>query len=188
MIIIISSPSGGGKTTIINALLKGFKGVRKSVSFTTREPREGERNRRDYNFVSKKGFLKKIERKEFVEWEKVFGNYYGTSKARVKKAFKEGDDIILSIDVKGARQVKKAHPESVSIFILPPSMEELVKRLKRRNTEKKEEVKKRLKESEKEIEAAGQYDYLIVNRDVQAATRELEGIVKRERDKRKNKK
>lgn len=188
MIIIISAPSGCGKTTIVNNLLKGFSGVRKSVSYTTREPRGDEKDKKDYYFVSEKKFREKTGKKGFVEWAKVFGNYYGTSRAQIKKAFREGDDIILSIDVKGARQVKKAHPESVSVFILPPSMEELANRLRKRNTEKRNELKKRLKESGKEIEAAGEYDYLIVNKDVRAATRELEDIIKKERNKRKNKK
>jgi len=185
MVIIVSSPSGGGKTTIVKNLLRELEGVRRSVSYTTRKPRVDEKDTSDYTFISEKEFRKKIDGGELVEWEKNFGNYYGTPMSQIEKAASEGYDIILSIDVKGARQVKKAIPESVSVFILPPSTGELAKRLKRRNTEKEKELEERLSESGKEMAAAKEYDYQIINRDLDVATRELRDIIEKERNRRK---
>lgn len=180
MILIVSSPSGGGKTTIVQDLLEEVPGMRRSVSYTTRKPRKGERGGEDYIFVTEKEFKKKIEKDEFLEWEKTFGNYYGTSRKQVEQIQAKGGIAVLTIDVKGARSVKKKVPQSVSIFIMPPSKEELTERLKERQTEEREEVSVRLAESEREIASAGEYDYLVVNEDLAKATEELKTIIKKE--------
>ena len=184
IIIVVSAPSGSGKTTIVSRLLEKKTGLRRSVSCTTRLPREGESNKEDYIFLSKEEFRDKIDRGEFLEWEENFGNYYGTTRRQVEEAIEEGEDIILSIDVKGARRVKRAFPESISVFVMPPSREELAARIKKRNTDAEEQVSIRLNESEKEIASANEYDYLIVNDDLDKAVDELAYIIDTERQNR----
>jgi len=181
MIIVVSSPSGGGKTTIVNALLSKVRGIKRSVSHTTREPRNDEKEGTDYMFVSEEDFHQKAERGDFLEWEQNFGHFYGTSQGKVREMMEGGEDVILSIDVKGARLVKKAFPESISVFIMPPSMKALSERLTRRNTEQSKQMAQRLKESEKEIASADEYDYLIVNEDVDDAVGEMKIIIEKER-------
>ncbi|NQT33182.1 MAG: guanylate kinase [Candidatus Omnitrophica bacterium] len=181
LIIIVSAPSGSGKTTIIEKLLEGMKGAKRSVSYTTREPRRGEENNKDYIFVTKDEFMQRKEKSDFLEWEENFGHYYGTSKEQLRGALNENTDIILSIDVKGARTVKADFPESISIFIMPPSPAELKNRLKKRNTDQKEERSLRLQESQREMEAADEYDYLVVNKDVDKAVGEIREIIETER-------
>ncbi|MFH1798417.1 MAG: guanylate kinase [Candidatus Omnitrophota bacterium] len=188
LIIIVSAPSGSGKTTLISGLLEKMPRLRRSVSYTTRLPREGEKDEEDYIFVSKQEFVEKKNAGGFLEWEENFGNYYGTPKDDFQDAVEEGDDLVLSIDVKGARKIKQIFPESVSIFIMPPSAEELAARLKKRNTDRKDEVSLRLKESQVEIEAADEYDYLIVNEDLEEAVGELEAVINEERKNRDSKK
>lgn len=181
IIIVVSAPSGSGKTTIISSLLKKMPGLRRSVSCTTRPPREGEVDKEDYVFLSKEEFRDRIDRGEFLEWEENFGNYYGTARRQVEEAIEEGEDVILSIDVKGARRVKRAFPESISVFVMPPSQEELAARIKKRNADAEEQVSIRLSESEKEIASANEYDYLIVNDDLDKAVDELAYIIDTER-------
>ena len=181
MIMVVSSPSGGGKTTVVNRLLEKAPGLKRSISHTTREVRKDESDKEDYVFISTEQFKESIERDEFLEWEENFGNYYGTSEKQVREALANGQDVILSIDVKGARRVKKKFPESISIFIMPPSVSALTERLKKRNTEKAEQMKLRLEESEKEIAAADEYDYLVVNEDIDQAAGELKEILEVER-------
>ncbi|MFC1643969.1 guanylate kinase [Candidatus Omnitrophota bacterium] len=181
LIVIVSAPSGSGKTTIISRLMAKMPEVKRSISYTTRQPREGEKDREDYVFISPEQFKEKIEKGEFLEWEENFGNYYGTSKGQFAEAVERGADIILSIDVKGARAVKKNFPESISVFIMPPSAEELATRLKARDTDQDQEISLRLKESPREIAAADEYDYLIVNKDLEEAVEELKAIIKNER-------
>lgn len=185
-ILVISSPSGGGKTTIVQRLLKEVPGIRRSVSYTTRKPRRGEEHSHDYVFVSESEFKEMIQKNEFLEWEENFGYYYGTSAEQVRECLSEKEDIILSIDVKGARSIKERIPESVSVFIMPPSIEELSERLRKRNTDHHEEMERRLKESHKEIAASNEYDYLIVNKDLDEAVQELKAIIEKERRNRKN--
>ena len=181
MIMVVSSPSGGGKTTVVNRLLEKAPGLKRSISHTTRELRKDENDKEDYIFISAEQFKESIKRDEFLEWEENFGNYYGTSEKQVREALTNGQDVILSIDVKGARRVKKKFPESISIFIMPPSVSALTERLKKRNTEKAAQMKLRLEESEKEIAAADEYDYLVVNEDIDQAAGELKEILEAER-------
>ena len=187
LIIIISAPSGSGKTTIVNRLLEKTSGLRRLVSYTTRSQRPGEKSNEDYIFVSGEEFKDRIDKGDFLEWEEVFGNLYGSSEEQLEAAIGANEDIILSIDVKGARQVRKKHPESVSIFIMPPSADELAARLKKRNTDMESAMSVRLKESEREMAAADEYDYLIVNKDLDKAVEELRSIIETERKNREKK-
>ena len=157
LIIIVSAPSGSGKTTIVKDLLSKVPGIERTISYTTRSPREDEKENEDYIFISEEKFREKAEKGEFLEWEKNFDNYYGTARAQVDEAIGRGADIILSIDVKGARNVKKFFPESISIFIMPPSPEELASRLRKRQTDQENQVAMRLEESDVEIEASDEY-------------------------------
>jgi guanylate kinase len=181
LIIIVSAPSGSGKTTIVNSLLKKVSGMTRTVSYTTRPPRQDEKDGEDYIFISEEEFRKKADMGEFLEWEKNFGSYYGTARAQVDEAIAEGKDIILSIDVKGAKTVKKIRPESISVFIMPPSMDELVSRLRNRRTDREKQVSMRLEESSREMKAADEYDYLVVNDELEEAVNELIAIVESER-------
>ncbi|KJJ84565.1 guanylate kinase [Candidatus Omnitrophus magneticus] len=181
LVIVVSSPSGGGKTTIISETLKKIPGIRRSISYTTRAMREGEINGKDYRFISEPDFKKRIQENSFVEYEKIFDNYYGTSIEDIEDARKAGEDIVLSIDVKGAKKIKEKYSESISIFIMPPSIEELTSRLKKRNTECVRQFSLRIKESAKEIAASDAYDYMIVNNDLGTAIDEFIGIIERER-------
>ena len=184
LIIIISAPSGSGKTTVVERLLAELPRVKRSISCTTRPPRQGEQEGRDYFFVSEGDFRRKIENGEFLEWEETFGNFYGTPLEQFTGAMENGQDLILSIDVKGARQVKEKFPGAISVFIMPPSTEELESRLRKRNTDRKDQVDLRLKEARRELEAADEYDYLVVNDDLDGAVTELKSVLEAERQKR----
>jgi len=162
-------------------------GIRRSVSYTTRPPREGEKDREDYKFLSREVFRDKVEKGELLEWEENFGSYYGTSWLEFNEALAKNEDIILSIDVKGARKIKRLFPESISIFIMPPSSGELETRLRKRNTDEENQVSIRLKEAEKEIASANEYDYLIVNTELDKAVDELCSVIENERGNRKDK-
>jgi guanylate kinase len=188
LVIIVSAPSGSGKTTIVNSLLKKVPDITRTISYTTRPPRQDEKDGEDYFFISEEEFRKKIDMGEFIEWEKNFGSYYGTARSQVEEAIAGGRDIILSIDVKGAKTVKKIHPESISVFIMPPSMDELASRLRNRKTDKEKQVSIRLEESSREMNEAGEYDYLVVNDELEKAVNELETIVEAERKIRKKQK
>ncbi|MBD3426953.1 MAG: guanylate kinase [Candidatus Omnitrophica bacterium] len=182
LIIIVSAPSGSGKTTLVDRLLERTEGIKRSVSCTTRPPREGEKDGEDYFFLSEEEFEKSIEEGRMLEWEKNFKHYYGTPKAQVEEAVRKGEDIILSIDVKGAKAVKRLYPGSLSIFIMPPSMKELRERLLNRKTEEEEQISMRLNQSEEEIKAADEYDYLVVNDDLEKAVGELRQIIETARE------
>ncbi|MBD3296340.1 MAG: guanylate kinase [Candidatus Omnitrophica bacterium] len=186
LVIVLSAPSGSGKTTIVNMLLDRLGGVERSVSYTTRAPREGEKKDRDYIFVPDAEFDKRLEEGDFLESEQNFDNRYGTSRQQVLNALEKGKDIILSIDVKGARTIKKVFPESISVFIMPPSEKELSERLAGRNTEDPEQLSMRLREAQKELEAAEGYDYMIINDDLEKAVDELKTIIEQERANRRN--
>ena len=185
LIIIISAPSGSGKTTIVDRLQKKMPELRRLVSYTTRQQREGEINEKEYLFISEEEFKEKIAKGALLEWEEVFGNYYGSSEEQLNEALEKGEDVVLSIDVKGARQVRKKFPESVSIFIMPPSIEELASRLKKRNTDEEGEVSVRLKEAKREMSAADEYDYLVVNEELDKAIEDVQAIIESERKSRK---
>ncbi len=177
-LIIISAPSGTGKTTILKKLFAQVQGVTFSVSHTTRLPRTGEQDAVDYHFVDKDVFKEMEAGNEFLEWAEVHGNFYGTSKGEVQKHLDNGLDVFLDIDVQGARQVREAAgEESLSIFVVPPSWEEQEKRLTGRGTDSAETIKLRLANAMDEMKDAGLYDYLIVNDTLEQAVDTLRSII-----------
>ncbi len=174
---VISAPSGAGKTTLCRELLKNNPELKLSVSYTTRAPRDGEINNVDYTFVSESKFKNMIDKGEFAEWAMVHGNLYGTSIKRLKKLNKEGYDIILDIDTHGALQLKTTYESAVYIFILPPSMQILKKRLIGRKTESKEKIAKRLDNAKAEIASYKNYNYIVINDKLKKTYRDLESII-----------
>ena len=183
-LFIISSPSGGGKGTLLKAVLESVPGVGYSVSYTTRKIREGEENGRDYFFVSQAEFERLIEAGEFLEYARVHGNLYGTSKKQVERELGAGNDIILEIDVQGAAIVRDKMPEAVSVFILPPSFETLSKRLAERKTESDADLAIRLNNAKIEIGAVEWFHYVVINDEVDKAAAELTSIFLGERQRR----
>jgi len=173
---VIAAPSGGGKTSLLQALMKKRPALRFSVSCTTRKPRTHEQDGRDYHFISRAEFERLIAAGEFVEHADVFGNLYGTRRSVVEAALAAGQDLILDIDWQGARQVRERLPEAVQIFILPPSRAELERRLRGRGTDSEEAIARRLAESVLEMSHWRDFDYVIVNRDFDEALGELEAI------------
>ncbi|HEV2178625.1 MAG TPA: guanylate kinase [Terriglobia bacterium] len=176
-IIVVSAPSGAGKSTLVKRLLHSLPDLCFSVSHTTRQPRPGEQNGREYFFVDRAEFMRMVARKEFVEWADVFGHLYGTSRRQLRKAQEAGQDVLLDIDVQGHRQVRRQLPEAVSIFLLPPSFEELKRRLLRRHSDAPGVIRRRLDKARKEIGHWREYDYLIVNDVLALAARALQGVV-----------
>jgi len=150
-----------------------------SVSVTTRRPRPGEKDRKDYHYVSPGTFRKKIKNGEFLEWEKNFGNYYGTPRKFVSEKLKEGKSVLLSIDVRGAMNVKRKFRDSTLIFIKPPSFAELVRRLKSRNTDREADIRKRLAIAREELAHAGEYDHVVVNDNLENAVKKTVSIIKK---------
>lgn len=176
LVFVVSAPAGTGKTTLVRMLLDEFSSVVESVSFTTRHPRENEVAGRDYHFISKAEFRKKIEEGEFLEYAEVFGNYYGTSRKALEQQLGKGKHVILVIDTQGALQLKKKL-DAVFIFVSPPSLEELRARLFQRRSESEESMEKRLSWAEKEMELLLQYDYHIVNDQLKVAYDALRSIL-----------
>lgn len=183
-LIVISSPSGGGKGTLIKEILKNLPDIGYSVSYTTRQMRSGEQNGRDYFFVDVAEFKRLIEAGEFLEYAKVHGNFYGTSISKVEAETDAGRDVILEIDVQGASDVRVKVPEAVSIFILPPSFEVLRQRLVARKTEKREDLELRLQNSYGEVRRFAEFEYIIINDEVSNAARNLQAVILAERMKR----
>jgi guanylate kinase len=182
IIFILSAPSGAGKTTISRAALKAIGGLEASVSVTTRAPREGEIEGVDYRFVSADDFKGKLERDELAEWARVFDASYGTPRAPLEAAIAGGRDILLDIDIQGARQIRGHYaPDTVMIFVLPPTFEDLERRLRGRRTETEDAIQHRLHRAREESRAWPEYDYLIINREVDESLEQLESIVKAER-------
>ena len=177
-VYIVSAPSGSGKTTLLQSLLKTFKDLKFSVSHTTRQPRQGERNSVDYFFTERPEFSRMIERGEFLEWAEYYGQLYGTSRAFVDENVKSGRDVILDIDVNGARQVKEQIPEAISVFIMPPSFAVLENRLRMRRQESDEAIHRRLEIARSEIHACHGYDYIVVNDVLEDSIQVLEAIVR----------
>ena len=178
-LFIISAPSGGGKTTLSKALVNRFKDILYSVSYTTRPPRKGELYGVDYYFIQKKDFEKRIERGHWAEWAEVHGNYYGTSAGFLDKGLASGRDILLDIDVQGTLQILENYPDSVTIFIMPPSLETLRKRLEMRRTESRGTIKRRLLTAEKEMAQKGLYRYVIVNDQLSVSIEKLIAIIEK---------
>ena len=175
-LFIISGCSGVGKGTLLEMFLERNKKVKLSVSATTRKPRPGEQNGVNYFFMNKEEFEKSVKNNEFLEWAEFSGNYYGTKKSFVEKTLSQGIDLILEIEVQGAGQVKQKMPEAKTIFIMPPSMEVLEKRLRGRHTESEEAVQNRLKVAAREIETGKDFDYKIVNDELENALEKLQNI------------
>jgi guanylate kinase len=182
-LFIVSSPSGGGKTTLIRRLLADPPGppLHFSVSHTTRPMRVGEANGREYHFVPVEGFQRMVQREEFLEHNEVHDHIYGTSKTEVLPRLASGEDVILDIDVQGARDIRRAYPEAVTIFIVPSSPGELERRLTGRGLDGIESIRKRLINAARELQEVAEFQYVIVNDDLDRATLELESIVRARR-------
>ena len=181
-IIVISAPSGAGKGTIIQELLKRDNKTRwLSVSATSREMRQGEKEGVNYYYITKEEFEKKIKDGYFLEYTNYAGNYYGTPKEYIKEKIDKGIDVILEIEIEGATNIKKLIPEALFIFIMPPSLKELVKRLKGRGTESNEKILKRFHEAYKEINEVTKYNYVVINDEVENAVEKIEAIIKAEK-------
>lgn len=178
-LFVLSAPSGAGKTTLCRAIRNRFPEIYYSISHTTRSPRSGEADGVDYFFTSIEKFQKGIEEGIWAEWAKVHDNYYGTSMAFLNKTLATGADILLDIDVQGARQILEKYPEAVSIFIMPPSLEILLQRLQGRATESRAVIEKRMMNARKEIAQSRFYQYIVVNDDLEDAKQELFSIIQR---------
>ncbi len=176
-IIAVSAPSGTGKTTIVKKILEYFPELVFSVSATTRQKRDYEKEGVDYFFISEDEFKKKIDKGEFVEWEKFYDYYYGTYKSFIEDNINQGKSLIIEIDVYGALSLKKIYPDSILIFIYPPSFEELGNRLRNRNTEDEVDFKKRIERAKMELSLMSKFDYLVENKDLEKAISETENII-----------
>lgn len=181
LIVVISAPSGAGKTTLLKRLLQTSPSFTPSVSFTTRSPRKNEIEGVDYYFVSPEEFQKIRQEGKFVEWAQVHGQLYGTSIDFLNEAIKAEKDVILEVDVKGGTQIKKRYPQAVLIFLLPPSWQELQRRLGNRATEETKKTRERIQRAKKEIMYIPSYDYVVVNDDINKALDDLLAIIRAER-------
>ncbi len=175
--VVLSAPSGAGKTTIARALVKGHEDVVFSVSATTRPARDYEVDGVDYHFLSEQDFHAMIEADEFVEWAEVHGHLYGTSRTALENALDDGRFLILDVDVQGAMQMQQRVPDAVLVFVLPPSADSLVERLRERGTEGEDTVSRRIKNARDELEQASRFDYIVVNENLEQAIDEVRGIV-----------
>ena len=184
--MVLSSPSGGGKTSICRQAVKILKDAAYSISVTTRSPRKNEIEGKDYFFVTEKKFKEMIAKKQFAEWAKVFGKYYGTPKKYIESAFHKNLTLFFTLDPQGALALKKKYPDSVLIYILPPSISELKRRLHKRKTDSSRIIQKRLKEALKEMSFWDKYDYVIVNRDLKKSVNIVRDIVQAEKNKSRN--
>ena len=178
-IITISAPSGTGKTTILRRILNNFPEIVFSVSATTRKRRENEVEGVDYFFITEKEFKEKIENNEFVEWELFYDYYYGTFRNFIENYINAGKSVILEVDVHGAVEIKRIYPDSILIYIAPPSLEELLIRLKNRQTENEEDLKKRIERAEMELSHKDKFDYYIVNNDLNIAYKEIKVLIEK---------
>ena len=176
-VVIITAPSGAGKTTIYREVLERNRGLVFSASYTTRNRRPGEVNGRDYHYINKKTFEEKKKRGDFVEWANVHGEMYGTDRFQVEHCIEQGRICILDLDVQGALNVMKKYPLALTVFIQPPSLEELDKRLRKRGTESEEEIKLRLLNAQKELEYSRYFKYIIVNDNLESAVSKLEQVI-----------
>lgn len=178
---IIAAPSGAGKTSLVKALLARHEGIQVSISHTTRDMRPGEEDGKHYHFITRDDFKQRITQEDFLEHAEVFGNFYGTSKSWVSAALAADTDVILEIDWQGAQQVRKQMKGTVSIFILPPSLEALEERLVRRAQDSQEVIQKRLKEAQQEMSHHHEFDYIVVNDIFEEASKDLSSIITSER-------
>ena len=176
LIIVLSAPSGTGKSSICRHLLKAHPEIGFSVSYTSRKPRPDETEGKDYHFISRQDFHERIGRGEFVEWVENYGNFYGTSANAIECALKDGKDLLLDIEPRGAQAIKKRFPDAVFVFVLPPSLEELLRRLEKRGHETQEAIKKRFAQAESELREVLWYDYVIFNEDLETAIDQMMAI------------
>jgi guanylate kinase len=176
-LFVISAPSGSGKTTLVNRLLAAVEGVRFSISYTTRVRRGAEKDGVDYHFVTKEVFREKIARGEFLEWAEVHQNLYGTARADCERLRESGEDVLLDVDVQGAAQVRQAIPDAVTMFVMPPSFEALEKRLRGRKQDSEESIAGRLAGGRREMQHYHEYDYVLINDNVNRAAELLQAIV-----------
>lgn len=176
-LFVVAAPSGAGKTTLVRHLLERDATVHLSISFTTRAPRAGEENGREYHFIDVLTFQKMVAAGEFLEWAKVHGNYYGTSQRWISEQLANGRDILLEIDWQGAQQVRSLFPEMLGIFVLPPSLTELAQRLSGRGTDSADVVERRLAAAREEMRHVGEFDYVIINDQLSQAIDDLSAIV-----------
>ena len=183
LLLVVSGPSGAGKGTICKALLNKNDQIKLSVSATTRKPRTGEVDGVNYFFIEKEKFTQMIEEGEFLEYAQIYDNFYGTPKAAIMECLEKGQDVILEIEMQGASQIKEVCPDGVFIFVLPPSLEELKNRIVGRGTETAEEIEKRFSCAFDEINKIVDYDYFIVNDDVEKSVKQVEGIILSEKNK-----
>ncbi len=175
--LMVVAPSGAGKSSLVKALLENDPAIQLSISCTTRAPRPGEENGREYNFLSKEEFLKRKDAGDFLEWAEVHGNYYGTSKSWIEAQMQEGKDVLLEIDWQGARQIQKIVPDSIWIFILPPSIQSLEDRLRKRGQDDESTILMRVAAARQELAHVGEANYLVVNDLFEAALFELRQII-----------
>jgi guanylate kinase len=180
-VFIISAPSGSGKSTLVHRLIQPVPNLVFSISYTTRPPRPTETDGVDYIFINRKDFEARLTRGEFLEYAEVFGNYYGTNRETFELATHQGKDLVLDIDVQGARQLKVAIPQAISIFVLPPSKDVLEQRLRSRSQDSEEVIQRRLRGAAEEVQNYTQYDFVLINRDIEEASARLATIVKAER-------
>lgn len=185
ILLIVSSPSGAGKTTLCNKLLAEFDDLRFSTSHTTRTPRKGETDGKDYFFVSDKQFDQMIEDDLFIEWANVHDNRYGTARAELRAAANAQKDLLFDVDFQGAAQIKRQYPDAIGVFVLPPSIEELQRRLRSRGTETPESLERRFKAALQEIANHAQFDHLVVNDNLETAYDQIRAILIAERTKHK---
>ena len=177
-LFIVTAPSGAGKTTLVRGLLQRDARVQLSISYATRAPRAGEEDGREYHFVDVPTFRALRERGEFLEWAEVHGNYYATSRVWLKEQIAAGRDTLLEIDWQGAQQVRKSFPEAVGVFIMPPSMQELTRRLVGRGTDSSEVIAGRLAAAQAEMRHVGEFDYVIINDQLEQALDDLRAVVR----------
>ena len=177
-LIVISGPSGSGKTTVCDRLLEEMPDLQYSISFTTRSPRKGEKEGRDYFFIEKEQFEKRIQEGKFLEYAQVFDNYYGTDKDWVNEILEQGKNVLLCIDVQGANQVKKNFEDAILIFLMPPDFEELGRRLRGRGTDGEDQIKKRLDMAKEEMAQVSNYNYMVVNDKLKDSVRDILHIIK----------
>lgn len=181
VVFVVSAPSGAGKTSLCRAITESQENLTHSISYTTRSPRPGETDGRDYFFVSRERFQAMVAAGDFAEWAEVHANLYGTSRRVLDDMVTKGIDVILDIDTQGAKQIKQKYQKAVFIFIMPPSLDILEERLRNRRSDNEQEIKRRMQRAREEIKDYPMYDYLIVNRDFDRALNELRSIVTAER-------
>jgi len=186
LLYVVSGPSGAGKTTLCKELIKLIPDLSFSISYTTRPPRRNEKSGKDYFFVTPEIFEKMIDKGEFAEWAEIYGNLYGTTRSSIEKARNKGHDLIFDIDSQGAQQLKRTYPLAISIFLLPPSVSELERRLCNRKTDSRETIQKRINKARQEISQVEIYEYIVINSVLEETLHVLQSIIVAEKHRREN--